>query len=49
MKYKVFVPDSPTIVGGWNRVDIIEAENEQQALAMAKKKHGDKVMVRKVK
>jgi len=49
MKYKVFVPDSPTIAGGWNRVDIIEAEDEKQALAKAKKKHGDTVMVRKVK
>jgi hypothetical protein len=49
MKYKVYVPDSPTIAGGWTRVDIIEAEDEKQAVAMAKKKHGDKVMVRKVK
>jgi hypothetical protein len=48
-KYKVFVPDSPTIAGGWNRVGYVEAESEQEAIAKAKKKHGDKVMVRKVK
>ena len=49
MKYKVYIPDSPTIVGGWNKVGTIEAENEQEALSRAKDKWGDKVMIKKVK
>jgi hypothetical protein len=49
MKYKVFAPDSETIAGGWNRVGYVEAETEQEALAMAKKKHGETIMIRKVK
>lgn len=49
MKYKVYVPDSETIAGGWNRVGYVEAVDEKEALAQASKKWGMKVMVRKVK
>jgi hypothetical protein len=49
MKYKIYVPDNPKVAGGWNKVDVVEAESEQQAMAIAKKLHGEKVMVRKVK
>lgn len=49
MKYKVYIPDSPTIAGGWDKVGIVEAENEQEAIAKAKQKYGLKVMVRKIK
>jgi uncharacterized protein YbdZ (MbtH family) len=49
MKYKVFVPDSDTIPGGWDKVGTIESENEKEALGRAKAKWGDKVKVTKVK
>lgn len=49
MKYKVFVPDSDVVAGGWDKVGIIEAANEAEALNQAKKKWGDKVKVSKVK
>ena len=48
MKYKVYIPDSPTIAGGWDKVGTIEAENEKEALGRAKAKWGDKVMVKKI-
>ena len=30
MKYKAYLPDHPTIAGGWDKVGTIEAENEKE-------------------
>jgi hypothetical protein len=48
-KYKVMAPDSNVIAGGWEKVAVIEAETDEQALAQAKKKWGDKAFIKKVK
>ena len=48
MKFKVFVPDSDTIIGGWVKVETIEAATEAEALAAAKTKYAPKKILLKV-
>jgi hypothetical protein len=48
-KFKVYLPDSETIVGGRVRVAVIEAEDEQDALHLAILKHGAKATVKRIK
>ena len=48
-KFKVYVPDSDKIAGGWNKVATIEAEDEKDALRQAIAKYHPKAMVKKVK
>lgn len=48
MKWKVFIPDNPKIMGGWDKVATIEAENEAAAKEAAKK-YGPVTMVKEIK
>jgi hypothetical protein len=49
MKFKVFEPECENVPGGWTKIGYVEANDEKEALILAKKKYNDKVMVQKVK
>ena len=45
----MYVPDSDRVTGGYNRVAIIEAEDEKSALLQATTKYHAKAIVKKIK
>ena len=48
MKFKVFIPDNPKVVGGWQKVATIEAVDEVAAKEAAKK-YGPLTLVKEIK